>query len=310
MKSLAQIAVLRGGKHNFKQSLEEGVQVLRSLTKIGYVPIDVVINEDGLWTLKGKETDAHAIFTLARTIVDTTRPKNEKYQALAKKMKIPLLFADQNLVTLDREDMYKILRQQGIKVPDTVVVRASSPIKESIFREIWSKYHVPLLIRPLEGKKHGPSKLVKLFSDLEKTIREYHSKGIDSHVLTYRKARTHSVAILPNFRKEKIYSPLIMETPLKGDEIPNSDSHIRPSLEVSQVKKNQILALGKKVYEALDLTTPATIDIVSFKDNHIVVNVDTSPSLEKNGRFMQALLTTGIDVGDYIHSHIQNEEGR
>lgn len=309
-KSLSEIAVLRGGKTHFKQSLEEGGEVLHSLTKIGYHPLDVIIDQEGIWTLKGKETDAHAVFTIAHTVVDTTRSKHEQYQHLAKKMNIPLLFSDENTITLDREDMYKILRQQGIKVPDTVVVRASSPIKENIFREIWSKYHVPLLVRPLEGKKHGPSKLVKLFSDLEKTIREYHANGIDTHILTYRKAKMHSIAILPHFRKEKIYSPLIMETVLKGDEIPHKDSHIRPSFEVSQVKKNQITSLGKKVYEALDLTGPATVDIVSFNDNHIVVNVDTNPSLKKDGRFMQALLTTGVDAGHYIHSCVKNEQER
>jgi D-alanine-D-alanine ligase-like ATP-grasp enzyme len=68
--------------------------------------------------------------------------------------------------------------------------------------------------------------------------------------------------------------------------------------------------LATKVYRALDLTGPATVDVISYNNNHIVVNVDTAPSLRKDGRFMQALETTGVDAGHYIHSRIQDDLSR
>lgn len=306
-KSLSEIAVLRGGKKDFKHSISEGLEVLQSLTKLGYHPLDVLIDNDGKWTSKGKPTDAHEIFTKAHTVVDTTRAKGEAYQTLAKKMHIPLLFSQSNDVHLDREDMYRILRQQGVKVPDTVVVRASAPLKDSIFRELWSKYHTPLMIRPLKRTDNAPSRLVKLFSDLEKVIREYHAMGVDTHVLTYKKAPTLSIALLPKFRNQSLYTPLWVETFNIAHEIPHKESVIRPHLQAPQIKKDQVKALATKVYKALDLSGPATIDVISYNNQHIVVNVDTAPSLRKEGRFMQALETTGIDAGHYIHSHIQDE---
>lgn len=306
-RSLPDIAVLRGGKVDFKQSLIEGAEVLTSLTKLGYQPLDVLIDQEGNWTTKGKPTDAHAIFTTAHTIVDTTKMRKEKYQALAKKMHIPLLFSQSNDVTLDREDMYRLLRQQGVKVPDTFVVRSSAPLMDSLFRDLWSRYHTPLLIRPLKKVEGVPSKLIKLFSDLEKTIREYHSKGVDMHVLTYRKAPTLSVALLPNFRNHEIYTPLWVETFNITNELPNNESIIRPHLQAPQNKKDEMKKLATKVYKALDLTEPATIDVIHHNNDYIVVNIETSPSLRKNGRFMQALETTGIESGHYIHSRIQNE---
>lgn len=306
-KSLSEIAVLRGGKKDFKQSLQEGLEVLTSLTKLGYQPLDVLIDTEGSWTSKGKPTDAHEIFTKAHTVVDTTRQENEKYQELAKKMQIPLLFSQANDVHLDREDMYRILRQKGIKVPETFVVRASSPLKDSLFRELWTKYHTPLLVRPLKKGDEAPSRLIKIFTDLEKTLRDYHARGIDTHVLTYRKAPTLSVAILPNFRGEKHYTPLLVETFDIAKSVPHKDSIIRPHMQAPLAKKLAMKKLAGKVYDALDLNGPATIDIVSYNDTHTVVNVETNPSLRKDGRFMQALETTGVDAGHYIHSHIQHE---
>ena len=305
-KSLSEIAVLRGGKKDFKQSLQEGSEVLHSLTKLGYSPLDVLIDTEGNWTSKGKPTDAHEIFTKAHTVVDTTRAKGEKYQELAKKMQIPLLFSQANDVTLDREDMYKILRQQGIKVPDTFVVRSSVPLKNSLFHELWSKYHTPLLVRPLKKTEGAPSRLIKLFSDLEKTIREYHSKGVDLHVLTYKKAPTMSIALLPNFRGQKLYTPIWVETFNVNSDIPTKESLVRPHMQAPQLKKDKMQELAMKVYKALDITGPATVDVISYNNDHVVVNVDTAPSLRKDGRFMQSLETTGIEAGHYIHSHIQN----
>jgi hypothetical protein len=72
-------------------------------------------------------------------------------------------------------------------------------------------------------------------------------------------------------------------------------------------KKDDMKKLAVKVYKALDLTEPATVDVIHHNNDYIVVNIDTAPSLRKNGRFMQALETTGIESGHYIHSRIQNE---
>jgi D-alanine-D-alanine ligase-like ATP-grasp enzyme len=308
-KSMPDIAVLRGGNKDFKQSLEEGADVLSSLNKIGYQPLDVLIDREGNWTSKGKPTDAHEIFIRAHTIVDTTRMKNEKYQILAKKMGIPLLFSDAHDITLDREDMYRLLRQQSIKVPETVVVRAKAPLEDAMFRELWSKYHTPLLVRPLIRNEETPSRLIKLFTDLERTIREYHARGVDMQVLTYRKAPTLSVAVLPHFRNESVYIPLWVETFNITNQLPNKESVVRPHLQAPQDKKKNMREFVTKVYRALNLSGPACIDVIHYNNDYTVVNVDASPSLRKDGRFMQSLTTTGVESGHYIHSHIEKEFG-
>lgn len=125
--SLPDIAVLRGGNKDFKQSLQEGGEVLASLSKIGYEPVDVLIDKEGEWTARGFPTDPHKVYTQAHTVIDTTHMKGMSYQSLAKRMQIPLIFSDSENMTLSREDFYRILRQQDIKVPDTFVVRANAP---------------------------------------------------------------------------------------------------------------------------------------------------------------------------------------
>lgn len=305
--SLPDIAVLRGGTKNFKQSLQEGAEVLASLTKIGYEPVDVLIGKDGEWTSHGAPTDAHKVFTKSHTVVDTTRMKGEEYQKLAKKMQITLIFSEDEMMTLNREDLYRILRQQQIKVPDTFVVRAHAPLKNELFRDLWTRFHTPLLVRPLHRDAPQPSKIVRMFHDLESTIRDYHEKGIDMHILTYRKLHTTSMAVLPNFRKQKVYVPMWVDTFPEEGQLPNKEARIQPHLQAPEFRKEHMRTLATKVYKALGLTTPACIDFIQHNNEYIVVNIDLNPSLNKNGRFMQSLNTTGVDAGHYIHECIKND---
>ncbi len=303
-RSLPDIAVLRGGVKEFKQSLTEGGEVLSSLSGIGYQPLDVLVGDDGTWTVQGRPTDAHEIFSRAHTIIDTTRSRDEEYHALAKRMEIPLLFSRANSMSLDREDVYRLLRQQGMRVPDTVTIRANQPLKDSALREIWSTYHTPLMVRPLVRTEGAPSKLIKLFQELENTIRGYHDRGVDVHVLTYRRVPTSSIAALPNFHGERLYTPLWVETFASVHDIPNGDSPMRAHAQAPQFRKDQMKDFAIKVYNALDLSGPACIDIIPHNNDYVVVNVDTSPSLRKDSRFTKSLNSTGATIGQYIHSYI------
>jgi D-alanine-D-alanine ligase-like ATP-grasp enzyme len=307
--SLPNIAVLRGGSASFKASMEEGREVLQSLTKIGYVPLDIVIDQENSWTANGVPTDAHLIYSTCHTVVDTTRMKNQAYQALAKRMGATLIFSHDDVFCLNREDMYRVLRQKGFKVPETVTLRASAPIKEGFWRHIWSTYHTPLMVRPLDTDTGHSAKLVRVFKDLEEVVRAFHEQGIDVHILTYKKSPTTSIALLPYFRGEKLYTPVWVETFATIDAIPNRESPMRAHMQAPEYRKEQIRKFATSVYEALDLTGPACIDLVPHGDEYIVVNVNTHPSLRATGRFMQSLSTTGVDVGQYVHEKIKEEFG-
>jgi D-alanine-D-alanine ligase-like ATP-grasp enzyme len=306
-ESLPDIAVLRGGDVDYKASLQEGAEVLASLVKIGYSPVDVLISRDGGWTARGIPTDAHKIYSESHTIVDTTRMKGKEYQVLAKKMGIALIFSHGNTMNLNREDLYKILRQQQVKVPHTLVIRAHDELKPDVFRDIWTKFHTPLLVRALVRHDEAPSRVVAKFHDLEAVVREYHGKGIDAHIMTYRKLPTTSIAVLPNFRGEEMYTPLWVDSFQDVDTLPGKDSHLRPHLQAPEFRKDHIKNLAKKVYKALGFKHPVCIDFIYHNNEYIVVNVEQNPSLRKDGRFMQSLNTTGVDAGHYIHEHIKHE---
>lgn len=301
------IAVLRGGTTEFATSLAEGSEALSSLKKIGYQPLDVLIGKDGSWTMNGRPTDAHHVFARTHTIVDTTREKDAPHHDLAKRMGVHLFFSRANQVCTDRENLYRLLRMQNISVPDTTVVRAKAPLKDSIFRDIWSRYHTPLMLRPLVRRPDVGSKLITMYPEFESAVREYHEKGVDIHILTYRKAPVTSLVVLPHFRGERLYMPVWVETfaSLKG--IPNTTDQTKTFFHAPDYRKNQMRKIAEHIYTSAHLHGPAVIDIVQQGDGYVVVNVEERPTLTKDGRFMKSLESVGADLGQYIHAQVENE---
>lgn len=300
------IAVIRGGKVNTNQSLEDGKDILKSLTSIGYTPLDILVDFDGSWTMKGMPTDAHYIFTIADSVVDTTQDMEAPYRELAKKMWIPLLLSHDDSVTLDREDMYRLFRQHGLPTPKTLTVRSNTEIPKETFRTLWNTFHTPLIVRPLKKDKEHESVLVRKYSDLEKVLEDYHNSNLDVHVFTYKPTRTLSIAILPNFRNKKLYTPLAVETFSQVNLLPRKEHSMRAIFKAGEKENNSIRKTAESAYNALGINGHACIDMIPYKDGYMVVNVDLKPSLSKDGRFAQSLATTGVDIGQYVHSRVSS----
>lgn len=300
------IAVIRGGKINTNQSLESGKDILRSLTSIGYKPLDILVDFDGNWTMKGIPTDAHYVFTIADFVVDTTEDEKAPWRSLAKKMWIPLLLSHDDSITLDREDMYRLFRQHGLPTPKTQVVRSSVETPRETFRELWNTFHTPLIVRPLKKDKEYESVLIRKYTDLENVLSDYHNNNLDVHIFTYKPTRTLSIAILPNFRNKKLYTPLAVETFSPLTSLPRKEHSMRAIFKAGEKENNSIRKAAESAYNALGINGHACIDMIPYKDGYMVVNVDLKPSLSKDGRFAQSLATTGVDIGQYVHSRVSS----
>lgn len=301
------IAVLRGGSISFADSLTEGESVLRSLTARGFSSMDVLIDRDGTWTMHGIPTDPHYIFTIASLVVDTTHMHSQEYHHLAKRLAVPILFSHPNDIEINREDMYRLLRQHDVPVPDTSVLRGSQPPKEEELHRIWNTHHTPLMMRPLSYKHSMSGTIIKSFPQFVQTAEEYHTQGIDSHVLTYKPYSLFSFAVLPHFRNESMYIPLPVKTVLTKGSIPTRDSYVE-QVPLSEEEKKGLTKYVRTICGILDSKGPLCIDVIASKGKYSVVNINTTPSLREGGRFVTSLKTTGVDITEYITSFLEKHE--
>ena len=300
------VAVLRGGKKTHGQSLKEGQSVISSLEKHGIGVADIYIDEEGNFIKNGITIEPHNIFAQVDGYVDTSDQYHMPHHALASRMGLKNFVSYKEVlpVVIDREGVYRILRQAGIKVPETYIIRKTQNDFIKSAREVWMKFHTPLLVRPIDYVSDSPSSLVKSFQDLIRKTSEYHSAGHDVHILSYKSVPTFSTAVLPNYRGEDFYVPLTVQTFVGKHEVPNVNSVTIVYVKAEEEKKNSIKNLAKKTSEVLQITGPVCVDIVFHNGSYIVVNVDLKPSLRDDGRFAQSLASTGCDIGHYIKSRL------
>jgi carbamoylphosphate synthase large subunit len=279
--------------------------LLKSLSHLGYTPIDVVVDKDGSWLHRGMKTDPHTIFMKTDGYVDTTHMHDSSHHDLASRMGIKNLYPHNPYIGEgDRESLYRVLRQQNIPVPKTVTIRSRIPPSTELLQDIWKTYHTPLYVRPLYKSDSNQAKIVRSFKNFMETISSCHVKKIDVHVFTYTDAKTYSIAVLPHYRNEELYTPLPVQTFVPKGVKPNSDLQIYPYNRGETQEKEDVVSLAQNVCRALNVHTPTCVDIIPTRDGYRVVNVDSNPSLTSSSRFMQSLATTGVDIGHYIQSRL------
>lgn len=301
------IAVLRGGDVSFSESLTEGEGMLRTLVARNFYIVDVLLDREGTWTTQGVPTDPHYVFTIASFVIDTTRMQGKEYHLLAKRMGVPILFSHPMDTEANREDIYRLLRQHDVSVPETSVLRAShAPTDEELHR-IWNTHHTPLMVRALSETHRIPGRIVKSFPQLVEVVKEYNTRGIDSHVLTYRPHSLFSFAVVPHFRNESIYIPLPVRTMLIKHQAPTRDSHVE-HVNLPEEERKKMTDYVRAIAGMLDTKGPLCIDIISSKGKYSVVNISTLPSLREDGRFLTSLKTTGADIAEYVASFLGRHE--
>lgn len=305
-KKSPKIAVLRGGANRHKESIASGYGVLDSLTRLDIPTVDVYIDEKGVWHTRGLESDAHKVFVQVDGYVDTTEDAYAEkiHGSLARKMGVEKVLSHKRIYELDRESIYRLLRQGGVPVPETEVIRVEFGVPLKTLQEVWRSLHTPYIVRPISHSTEHPSVFVSSFDHFREVAKQFAEAHIDFHVVPYKSAQTISTAVLPHYRGERVYLPLSVTTLTEHREVPNSNSKIM-MYRTHDKEYAELQALLRKAYEILDLTGPALIDVVKTKAGYMIVEVKTQPSLRSEGRFMQSLATTGVELGHYISTRFE-----
>jgi hypothetical protein len=191
-------------------------------------------------------------------------------------------------------------------VPQTEVIRVKNGISVKRLQEVWRALHTPYLIRPLSYKEERGSVFVSSFEKFKEVASEFADAHIDFHVVPYRSVQTISTALLPEYRGERIYTPLSVTTLVEHREVPHPQSKII-MFQTHDHEYESLRSVMRKAYEILNLNAPALIDVIQTKAGYMIVEVKTQPSLRSEGRFMQSLATTGVEIGHYVATRFHRD---
>ena len=319
------IAVLRGGDNDYHHSMKSGANVLLSLLKYGDEAsvIDVVIDEKGNWFEKGVPSDAHKVFSQADYYIDFTNNFFGDYHKLSKKLDVKHVFKNDMIQILSRVNIKRILNQIGFDSPRYVVFRDDKNLENNL-KEIWSKFHTPVVIKDGRHIANHKSLLTYSFLDAYKKIKDILKNKSEAILEEYVDGKYVSLAVMPNYRGEDFYIPTPVETInaeagtrfIQGKELRDKylidHSHHKLAMtHIDESLKKKLKTISYDIHRSLSLDHHILIDLClspkKGKKNDFdikVIEIHTNPHLSDGSRFNFILENSGVDIGRFVLDRI------
>ncbi len=332
MNNKKAIAILRGGKDDYHRSVRNGANIIIPLGKYQDLinVVDVIIDESGNWFEKGVPSDPHKVFSRVDYYIDFTNNKDAEYHNLSRKLYVKKIFNNSIMHSLDRVNIKRILSQINIDMPKYIFIRDSKNI-ENTLKNIWNKFHTPLVIKESNHHFNKKSLITYSFLDSFNKIKEIINRGGEALIEEHVHGKYISVAVIPDYRGQDIYIPTpaeIVNTDAKRRILQDKiliDKHL---IDHNHVKKNlihldddlkiKIKKLIEDIYKVLMLDHHTLIDLVILekhnKENKSidyiikVLDLHIAPQIFEDSRFDFILKNSGVDMGKFILDRIEKLE--
>jgi len=322
------IAVLRGGKEDYFKSMKSGANIILSLSHFPEEVnvVDVAIDEDGNWFERGIPSDTHKVFSEADYYIDLTKDYTGSHHDLAKKLNVKQILENDFHRVLSRVNVRRILDQLGFETPRYVVLRESKNLENNL-KTLWSKFHVPVVIKEGDNTKSSKSLLTYSFLEAYKKIKEIINKGGEAILEEHLEGEYISIAAIPNYRGEALYVSTPIETmymssnprivqgkTIKDKYLIDHDHHKKILTHLDSSLKKKLKEIIEEIHTSLSLDHHIMLDLcLKRKDgdyNIKVLELHTNPHLFDDSRFDFILRNGGVDMGRFILGRIENlEEG-
>ncbi|MDQ1282039.1 MAG: ATP-grasp protein [Patescibacteria group bacterium] len=322
------VAVLRGGKEDYHKSMKSGANIILSLFSFPeeISVIDVAIDEDGNWFERGIPSDTHKVFSQADYYIDLTKDYNGSHHNLSKKLNIKQILENDFHRVLSRVNVRRILDQLGYETPKYVVLRDSKNLENNL-KILWSKFHMPVVIKEGDNTKKSKSLLTYSFLEAYKKIKEIVNSGGEAILEEHLEGEYISIAAIPNYRGEALYFSIPIETihvsnsprvvqgkTIKDKYLIDHNHHKRSLTHMDSSLKKKLKGIIEEIHTSLSLDHHIMLDLcLKKKDgeyNIKILELHTNPHLFDDSRFDFILRNSGIDMGKFILGRIENlEEG-
>ena len=307
---MLKVGVIRGGiSSKYQDSLETGKNILFHLRqdkfKDKYKAVDILIDRNGLWHLKGLPTNMEKIFHSVDVIFNALHGgygQDGKIQQILEQWQIPYTGSSPFASAMARHRTLakERLHQTGIKVPAHILFPVyqkdfdgpseTYPIRQA--KEVWEKLSPPLIVKSLYENPQMATHICQTFPELVHAIKDGMDNKVSILVEEFIEGKKTSIPVIENFRRKKLY--------------------VFPPLDkFSSDEKKELERLSSQIHFDLGLGHYSLIEFIvksplGRPSQFYVVKVDSQPSLSSNSHLAKHLETIGSNMAEFIE-HVISE---
>ena len=305
------IAVLRGGpssEHGI--SLASGQNVINSLDRNLFTPIDIYIDREGAWHEGGVRTAPQTAMIFADFAFVALHGEYGEDGAVQKilndiGMKHTGSDSFSSKLAMDKHTTKILLEREGIKMPKSYIVRTYDTDYEKKLADIWRKEHNKLIVKPNGSGSSVAVYLATNYTDLVKSVKNILGKGHHALIEEHIEGKEVSASVVEGMRGERHYVPIPSHIKHNGiifDNITKKSSKysVVPMKNFSQAEREVVTRTAKHIHSVLGLKDYSTSDFIINNRGIYFLEVNTLPGLTPNSILPQALLNSGISMKDFL----------
>jgi D-alanine-D-alanine ligase len=313
--SKVRVLVLRGGvSSEFDVSLRSGAQVLSSLSREKYEPIDVVIAKNGDWLLHGRKREPAEILHAGDIVFNALHGEfgeDGGVQRLCERFGVAYTGSKPypSLIAMNKAVAKDHLQGSGILLPKHMVVGRSAltdPAAMARSLEQLMDTH-SFVVKPLNGGSSLDIRITKSTLDLAQALTDllqnYEQVLVEQRIV----GKEVTCGVIEDFRGEKLYALPTIEIVLPEGE--NFFSHeakyngqtkeLCPS-SLPQQQKREVERLSRLVHELLELSDYSRSDFIVSPQGIYFLEVNTLPGLTEASLVPKALESVGSSMPEFV----------
>lgn len=309
---MALVAVLRGGvgdEHDV--SLKTGLSVLRTLERSAHRPVDVFIDRQGVWHVRGTPvppqralSGSDVVFNALHGAYGEDGGVQRELERLGVAYTGPAPMAAS--ISMNKVVSKEMAARHGLLVPRHVMVGVTHDLERRAV-EIWRTFPQPSIVKPLASGSSVGVTLAKSFTQFVDGIKKAFQYAKDVVVEEYIRGREATVGVVDKFRGQNAYALPPVEIILpKGSDIFDFQAKYGGQTEErvpSGFTRQEVEALeaaAKTVHEKLGMRHYSRSDFIVTPRGPYFLEVNALPGLTEQSLVPKSLSAVGSSMDEFL----------
>lgn len=297
------VGVIMGGTSSEREiSLLTGKEIIKNLDKNKYEVLPIPI------TTRYELIDKVKCLDFAFIALHGTFGEDGKVQSVLETIDIPYSGSGvlSSAVCMDKNMSKKMLKYEGIKTPQWIMVKKSEDIDYNILEEIGYS----LVVKPNCGGSSIGTSIVKNNEELKKSVCEALKYDSEIMIEEYIQGEEMTCCIL-NGEALPIISIKPKSEFFDYKSKYDDDGAEEKVVELPHALQKKIEDISKKCWNIFKCSAYARVDVIVKNEEVYVLEINTLPGMTKNSLFPKSAQAKGIDFSqllDYIIEYSMEKE--
>ncbi len=316
---MIKVGVLRGGPSSEHEiSLLSGANILERLQREPYQPVDIFIDREGVWHVRGKPMTPERALSgvdVAWNSVHGQYGEDGTLQRILDRAGVPYTGAGAYAsgVSLNKRLTKEILERHGVRMPRHKVLKVSPDLEREAM-EAFRSFSPPVIVKPASAGSSVGMTLAKTFAEFWDGVKDAFNHSKEVLVEEYVKGKEATAGVVDGLRGEKHYALLPVEIVPPEDaaffdrEVKyNGKTLERVPGNFTKEETAELQRLARVAHEALGLRHYSRSDfIVSPKGPYFLEsNSAAGVGMTKESLLPKALAAAGVSVDEFLDHVIQ-----